>query len=131
MREAAGCVCYLGLICLAPEGRQGSAQTSTAPPAGSRYLRQSQDNPELDLPVFRFEFHRLEFCLAPAPAGPRPLEHLLQKPRRQAVGEHRLQVLEGDAVVLALVLLLVPGLGEGRAHRCDGRATGGRAPGPR
>lgn len=44
------------------------------------------------------------------------------------MGEHRLQVLEGDAVVLALVLLLVPGLGEGRAHRCDGRATGRKGP---
>lgn len=41
------------------------------------------------------------------------------------MGEDRLQVLEGDAVVLALVLLLVPGLGEERAHRCDRRGDQG------
>lgn len=60
------------------------------------------------------------FIQPPPLPAPARSEHLHQKPGRQAVGEHRLQVLEGDAVVLALVLLLVPGLGEKGAHRCDG-----------
>lgn len=42
------------------------------------------------------------------------------------MGEHRLQVLGGDAVVLALVALLVPGLGR-KVHRCDGPRDRGTA----
>jgi len=58
------------------------------------------------------------------PRIPSGCEHLHAEARRQAVGEDRPEVLEGNAVVPALMLLPVPGLGNKSADSYSGATTG-------